>query len=105
MFIIFHAQDENFTILVIQSKITFYLSSPSLILDDDRSLECWICYDTDRQDRGSMIQPCNCKGDVGAVHHDCLRRWLVEVNDFNKKLTVWTVKDASCEIYIYTIDR
>jgi len=49
--------------------------------DDDRSLECWICYDTDRQDRGSMIQPCNCKGDVGAVHHDCLRRWLVESAD------------------------
>jgi len=49
--------------------------------DDRKSLECWICYDTDRQDRGSMIQPCNCKGDVGAVHHDCLRRWLVESAD------------------------
>jgi len=49
--------------------------------DDKRSLECWICYDPDRQDRGSMIQPCNCKGDVGAVHHDCLRRWLVESAD------------------------
>ena len=28
-----------------------------------------------------MIQPCDCKGDVGAVHHDCLRRWLVESAD------------------------
>jgi len=58
-------------------------SSTSTNSDDDdrRSLECWICYDPDRQDRGSMIQPCNCKGDVGAVHHDCLRRWLVESAD------------------------
>jgi len=58
-------------------------SSASINSDDDdrRSLECWICYDTDRQDRGAMIQPCNCKGDVGAVHHDCLRRWLVESAD------------------------
>ena len=57
-------------------------SSASINSDDDdrRSLECWICYDTDRQDRGAMIQPCNCKGDVGAVHHDCLRRWLVEAS-------------------------
>ena len=28
-----------------------------------------------------MIQPCGCKGDVGVVHHDCLRRWLVETAD------------------------
>ncbi len=28
-----------------------------------------------------MINPCDCKGDVGAVHHDCLRRWLVESAD------------------------
>lgn len=25
-----------------------------------------------------MILPCNCKGDVAAVHHDCLKRWLLE---------------------------
>merc|ERR1711936_483654 len=46
--------------------------------DDSESLECWICYDNDRTDAGSLIQPCGCKGDVGVVHHDCLRRWLVE---------------------------
>lgn len=51
--------------------------------DDAKSLECWICYDPDRMDCGPMIQPCNCKGDVGAVHHDCLRRWLVEVIIWN----------------------
>ncbi|CAG0900725.1 unnamed protein product [Darwinula stevensoni] len=57
--------------------------------DDDRSsnasgdsnvsgLECWICYDGERADAGPLIQPCQCKGGVGAVHHDCLRRWLIE---------------------------
>jgi len=41
---------------------------------------CWICYDGDRQDAGPLIQPCQCRGDVSSVHHDCLRRWLVEVS-------------------------
>lgn len=40
---------------------------------------CWICYDSERQDAGPLIQPCQCRGDVSAVHHNCLRRWLVEV--------------------------
>lgn len=42
------------------------------------SKDCWICYDNDRHDAGPLIQPCQCRGDVSAVHHDCLRRWLVE---------------------------
>jgi len=46
-------------------------------------LECWICYDSDNSSAGSLIQPCGCKGDVGYVHHDCLRRWLVEKGDEN----------------------
>ena len=46
-------------------------------------LECWICYDSDNSAAGSLIQPCGCKGDVGYVHHDCLRRWLVEKGDEN----------------------
>ena len=46
-----------------------------------RGPECWICYDPDASDAGPMINPCDCKGDVGAVHHDCLRRWLVESAD------------------------
>ncbi|XP_046643951.1 uncharacterized protein LOC124329049 isoform X1 [Daphnia pulicaria] len=44
----------------------------------DRKAECWICYDTDTTEAGSMIFPCACKGDVGAVHHECLKRWLIE---------------------------
>ncbi len=32
-----------------------------------------------RRANRSLISPCQCKGDVGVVHHDCLKRWLVEV--------------------------
>jgi len=46
--------------------------------DWDKKDECWICYDNERTDAGPVIQPCNCKGDVGAVHHECLKRWLIE---------------------------
>ncbi|XP_059094689.1 uncharacterized protein LOC131889572 isoform X4 [Tigriopus californicus] len=49
--------------------------------EENEGPECWICYDNDRVDAGQMINPCNCRGDVGAVHHDCLRRWLVESAD------------------------
>ncbi|RXG68668.1 hypothetical protein Avbf_00876, partial [Armadillidium vulgare] len=44
----------------------------------DLSGECWICYDTDTLTNGPLIHPCNCKGDVAAVHHNCLRKWLME---------------------------
>lgn len=43
------------------------------------SKDCWICYDSEAKDAGPLIQPCQCRGDVSTVHHDCLRRWLVEV--------------------------
>ena len=49
-------------------------------VEEDRVLECWICYDPDRTDVGPMINPCECRGDVSAVHHDCLQRWLMEVS-------------------------
>lgn len=45
------------------------------------AMECWICYDTERQDAGPLIQPCECKGDVAAVHHDCLKKWLIESSE------------------------
>ena len=38
--------------------------------EDSEALECWICYDNDRTDAGSMIQPCGCKGDVGMAQSD-----------------------------------
>ncbi|CAG9762260.1 unnamed protein product [Ceutorhynchus assimilis] len=47
--------------------------------DDEAFLdkrECWICYDGDRNE--ALIQPCDCTGDVSSVHHECLRRWLME---------------------------
>lgn len=44
-------------------------------IDKDRR-ECWICYESEKQE--PLIQPCDCTGDVSSVHHECLRRWLVE---------------------------
>lgn len=38
--------------------------------------DCWICYDNDKLE--PLIQPCRCTGDVSSVHHECLKRWLVE---------------------------
>jgi len=38
--------------------------------------ECWICYDKEKEE--VLIQPCNCKGDMKLVHHNCLKVWLVE---------------------------
>ncbi|KAF2357636.1 Zinc finger RING-CH-type [Trinorchestia longiramus] len=41
--------------------------------------ECWICYDTTANtETGPMIEPCLCSGDVASVHHNCLRKWLIE---------------------------
>lgn len=42
--------------------------------------ECWICYETmeSKPEAGQLIEPCECKGDVSAVHHECLLRWLME---------------------------
>ena len=62
----------------------YLLTSPTRLCysdnDWDKKDECWICYDNERTDAGPVIQPCNCKGDVGAVHHECLKRWLIEVS-------------------------
>jgi len=54
---------------------------------EEKVPECWICYDSERTDAGVLIQPCLCKGEMGAVHHDCLRRWLVESADNPNTLT------------------
>ncbi|XP_057329934.1 uncharacterized protein LOC130670534 [Microplitis mediator] len=56
-------------------------SVDSKLLNESGSVsarDCWICYDSETQDAGPLIQPCQCRGDVSTVHHDCLRRWLVE---------------------------
>ncbi|ODN05284.1 E3 ubiquitin-protein ligase MIR1 [Orchesella cincta] len=39
---------------------------------------CYFCYDPERKDAGPLIQPCECRGDVATVHHECLRRWLLQ---------------------------
>ncbi|XP_065845375.1 uncharacterized protein [Oscarella lobularis] len=49
-------------------------SSTSLALG-----QCWICYDNKSSD--SLIRPCKCSGDLQAVHHDCLKKWILQENN------------------------
>ena len=46
--------------------------------------ECWICYDCDETDAGHLISPCACKGGMALVHHNCLRKWLVQHSQVDK---------------------
>lgn len=46
--------------------------------------ECWICYDGDKVE--PLIQPCACTGDVSSVHHECLKRWLIESSSTSNDL-------------------
>ncbi|XP_014777319.1 uncharacterized protein LOC106874178 [Octopus bimaculoides] len=57
---------------------------------DDQNLLCWICYDPENVSCGPLIQACKCKGDMSAVHHDCLRQWLVESES--------TAANATCRV-------
>jgi len=63
----------------------------------DDAEECWICW-TDNQSFGNLIQPCACKGDVSTVHHDCLRRWLVEKSDNNSDSFICNVCNQAYEV-------
>ncbi|XP_028179212.1 uncharacterized protein LOC114366518 isoform X7 [Ostrinia furnacalis] len=53
------------------------VETDSLVGSVGSARDCWICYDSGRDE--PLIRPCRCTGDVSAVHHECLRRWLVEV--------------------------
>jgi len=75
------------------SQETEFLSDASSI----NSKDCWICYDSDRQDAGPLIQPCHCRGDVSVVHHDCLRRWLVEVKKLGYFVFVFVYRSFSAQ--------
>ncbi|XP_037297374.1 uncharacterized protein LOC115452577 isoform X4 [Manduca sexta] len=52
------------------------VETDSLVGSVGSARDCWICYDGSRSE--PLIRPCRCTGDVSAVHHDCLSRWLVE---------------------------
>ncbi|XP_028179209.1 uncharacterized protein LOC114366518 isoform X4 [Ostrinia furnacalis] len=52
------------------------VETDSLVGSVGSARDCWICYDSGRDE--PLIRPCRCTGDVSAVHHECLRRWLVE---------------------------
>ncbi|XP_038218283.1 uncharacterized protein LOC119836903 [Zerene cesonia] len=52
------------------------VETDSLVGSVGSARDCWICYDGARAE--PLIRPCRCTGDVAAVHHDCLKRWLIE---------------------------
>ncbi|XP_063369517.1 uncharacterized protein LOC134657867 [Cydia amplana] len=52
------------------------VETDSLVGSVGSARDCWICYDSSRPE--PLIHPCRCTGDVSAVHHDCLSRWLAE---------------------------
>ncbi|EDO36525.1 predicted protein [Nematostella vectensis] len=72
------ADSETKSLLSSGSPTTSYESIEPAKDEATIEYDCWVCYDTTRTDAGPMIFPCKCKGDVAAVHHECLRRWLLE---------------------------
>lgn len=80
--------------LASEIQIKYYTSTDhtklfSFVIPTGVKEDCWICYDTDRTDAGALIQPCQCRGDVASVHHECLRKWLIEVHHYVQNITVW----------------
>ncbi|XP_065188069.1 uncharacterized protein LOC135818612 isoform X1 [Sycon ciliatum] len=63
--------------------------------------ECWICYDVESRESGPLICPCDCKGGTAAVHHNCLKRWLLEQGELSQR------KVPQCDICKkpYVLDR
>lgn len=58
--------------------------------------DCWICYDSEKGE--PLIQPCKCTGDVSSVHHECLRRWLVESCSKSDEMLKCKVCDSPYEV-------
>ena len=76
------------------------LNGPSFYSANDEdfniSYECSICKDPDNEEGGSLIRACNCKGDIGVRHHECLKRWLIEVS-FGIILS-WVFFTCTCDV-------
>ncbi|XP_050552206.1 uncharacterized protein LOC118277108 isoform X2 [Spodoptera frugiperda] len=72
------AEDPGDTVLDLPDRLGAKrnVETDSLVGSVGSARDCWICYDSSRSE--PLIRPCRCTGDVSAVHHDCLSRWLVE---------------------------
>ncbi|XP_028179210.1 uncharacterized protein LOC114366518 isoform X5 [Ostrinia furnacalis] len=68
--------DATLAELLARHPDTKNVETDSLVGSVGSARDCWICYDSGRDE--PLIRPCRCTGDVSAVHHECLRRWLVE---------------------------
>ena len=51
-------------------------------LDDENKKVCKICYETEHKSNPIII-PCKCQGSVKFIHENCLKKWLLNMN--NKK--------------------
>nr|CAB3261468.1 uncharacterized protein LOC100176980 [Phallusia mammillata] len=81
-----------------KSYQTFVEEESDLVQEVTGPGECWICYDPERTDAGEFIRPCLCKGGMAQVHHECLKKWLVQHPN---------VEDACCKVckHRYTIEQ
>lgn len=68
--------EEETTPITLEKHQTYNSIEDDSTKDSHSQHQCWVCYDTENTD--SLIFPCKCKGDVAAVHHECLKRWLIE---------------------------
>lgn len=73
----------------------------SCFKEDDE--ECFICRSAERTDMGALIQPCQCRGDVKSVHHDCLKEWLIKSSNG----TNWNLHNLECRVCCsnYRVER
>ncbi|CAB3992319.1 predicted protein [Paramuricea clavata] len=74
------ATDEDETTVLLGGQKCYNTMNDNLKKEKANQYDCWVCYDADRTDAGAMIFPCKCKGDVAAVHQNCLKRWLMELS-------------------------
>lgn len=46
-------------------------------VEEDTSIQCWICYEDANTKENPLITPCMCTGSLSFVHHDCLSKWIM----------------------------
>lgn len=63
-----------------KNSIIYVLEEKYSPLNATENVGCYFCYDPEATDSGPLIQPCECRGDVATVHHECLRKWLLTVS-------------------------
>lgn len=66
---------------------------------DDEKI-CWICHSTEDDQNGRWITPCQCRGTMKWVHHNCLQMWVFELRE-EGDISVKTESAVCAERNIY----